>query len=140
MTSVMFASWSAAQLRCPRNLRSNYSKCYPMLRLDKAMVKSLFTVNFHAQAHEEYVAGMTETSTTVCMFPWHQRLGTLGSAGQFAPGIRARVVKEDGSLATYGEQGELVVTGPSMALGYTNNAVAYVVPSHQKSPANKSLL
>lgn len=132
MTSVMFASWLAAQLRCPRNLRSNYSKCYPTLRSDKAMVNILFTVNSTAQAHEGYVTGMTETSTTVCMFPWHQRLGTLGSAGQFAPGIRARVVKEDGSLATYGEQGELVVTGPSMALGYANNAEAYVGPFASK--------
>lgn len=67
---------------------------------------------------------MTETSTTITMVPWDQRIGTLGSAGQFVTGIRAKVVKEDGSLATYGEQGELVVSGPAMALRYSNNAEA----------------
>ena len=67
---------------------------------------------------------MTETATSVSMFPWHQKLGTLGSAGQLVPGVRAKVVKENGSLATYGEQGELIVTGPSMALRYANDEQA----------------
>lgn len=67
---------------------------------------------------------MTETSTTICMVPWNQRIGTLGSGGQFVAGIRARVLKEDGSLATYGEQGELHVSGPAMALRYSNNPEA----------------
>lgn len=67
---------------------------------------------------------MTETSTTVTMIPWNQKIGTLGSAGQFIAGIRAKVVKEDGSLATYNEPGELLVSGPSMALRYSNNEEA----------------
>lgn len=70
--------------------------------------------------------GLTETCTTVAMMPPTQKLATIGSAGQLIPGIIARVVKPDGSLATEGEQGELVVTGPSMALGYLNNDAAYV--------------
>ena len=73
--------------------------------------------------HARYV-GMTETATTVCMFPPSQKVGTIGSAGQLLPGVIARVVKEDGSLANCGEQGELVVTGPSMSLGYANNEEA----------------
>lgn len=60
------------------------------------------------------------------MIPPTQKLATVGSAGQLIPGIIARVVKQDGSLAVEGEQGELVVTGPSMALGYLGNAAAYV--------------
>ncbi|KAF5368454.1 hypothetical protein D9758_002336 [Tetrapyrgos nigripes] len=68
--------------------------------------------------------GMTETATTISMFPPEQKIGTLGSAGVLIPGIKARVVKADGSLAKEGEQGELVVTGPSMALGYLNNEAA----------------
>ena len=68
--------------------------------------------------------GMTETCTTVSMWPITQKIGTLGSAGQLMPGNRARVVKEDGTFAKVGEQGELVVTGPSMALRYTNNEEA----------------
>lgn len=70
---------------------------------------------------------MTETCTTVTMIPITQRIGTLGSAGQLIPGCVARVVKADGSLADYEEEGELVVTGPQMALRYTNNEEAYVV-------------
>ena len=68
--------------------------------------------------------GLTETCTTVAIVPPSQRLGTVGSAGQLIPGIIARVVKPDGSLAKEGEQGELVVTGPSMAMGYMNNEAA----------------
>ncbi len=58
------------------------------------------------------------------MAPLSQKIGTLGSAGQLISGIRARVVKTDGTLAAVGEPGELVVTGPSMALGYLNNGKA----------------
>lgn len=56
----------------------------------------------------------------------NRKLGTIGSAGELIPGIVAKVVKADGSLALDGEQGELVVTGPSMALGYYENPTAYV--------------
>jgi acyl-coenzyme A synthetase/AMP-(fatty) acid ligase len=58
------------------------------------------------------------------MMPPGQKLATVGSAGQLLPGIVARVVKPDGSLASEGETGELVVTGPSMSLGYFNNEAA----------------
>ncbi|KAG6867912.1 hypothetical protein C0993_009542 [Termitomyces sp. T159_Od127] len=68
--------------------------------------------------------GLTETCTTITMLPPNQKIGTVGSAGRLIPGVRAKVVKEDGSLAREGEQGELIVTGPSMALGYVNNEVA----------------
>ncbi|KAF5385033.1 hypothetical protein D9615_001355 [Tricholomella constricta] len=68
--------------------------------------------------------GLTETCTTVAMIPPAQHIATVGSAGQLIPGIVARVVKPDGSLAREGEQGELVVTGPSMALRYMNNEAA----------------
>lgn len=40
------------------------------------------------------------------------------------PGIAARVVKPDGTLAKLNEPGELVVNGPSMALGYYKNPEA----------------
>ncbi|KAG6911586.1 hypothetical protein DXG01_011889 [Tephrocybe rancida] len=75
-------------------------------------------------AFNQHILGLTETCTTVGMLPTTQKIGTLGSAGQLLPGMVARVIKEDGSLAREGEQGELVITGPSMALGYLNNATA----------------
>ncbi|KDR85394.1 hypothetical protein GALMADRAFT_234245 [Galerina marginata CBS 339.88] len=68
--------------------------------------------------------GLTETSTTVCSLPHDRQLGTPGSAGALIPGITARVIKPDGTLASEGEQGELVVKGPSMALGYYGNPAA----------------
>ncbi len=71
-------------------------------------------------------AGLTETCTSIAMYPPEQRIGTIGSAGTLIPGVRARVVKADGSLGKAGEVGELVVTGPSMSLGYPDNAQAYV--------------
>ncbi|KAJ7631209.1 amp dependent CoA ligase [Roridomyces roridus] len=68
--------------------------------------------------------GMTETCTTVAILGGRQSMSTPGAAGQIIPGVVARVVRPDGTLCKEGEQGELVVTGPSMALGYLNNEVA----------------
>ena len=72
-------------------------------------------------------SGMTESATTISAMPASQKLGPLGSAGQLLPGITARVVKRDGSLARSGEQGELFINGPSNSLGYLNDDKAYVV-------------
>ena len=55
------------------------------------------------------------------MGPLQQKVGTLGSAGQLIPGIRARLLKADGTYGGPGEQGELVIYSPSNALRYTNN-------------------
>ncbi|KAF8586732.1 phenylacetyl-CoA ligase [Ramaria rubella] len=68
--------------------------------------------------------GMTETCTTVSMTPLSQRLGTPGCAGHLLPGVRAKVVKPDGTLGGYNETGELVVAGPQMSIGYPNNPQA----------------
>jgi hypothetical protein len=53
-------------------------------------------------------------------------LYSIGS-GILLPGNVPRGVKEDGSLARYEEPGELIIKMPSVALGYANNAQAYVV-------------
>jgi len=68
--------------------------------------------------------GLTETCAVVSLSPPTQRVHTPGSSGLLLPGVRARVVKRDGTLAKQGEQGELYVTGPSMALRYRNNEKA----------------
>ncbi|KAF7303209.1 Phenylacetyl-CoA ligase [Mycena kentingensis (nom. inval.)] len=68
--------------------------------------------------------GMTETCTTVCIIGPDQRMSSIGAAGQIIPGVLARVVAADGTLCSEGETGELVVTGPSIPLGYLNNEEA----------------
>lgn len=69
--------------------------------------------------------GMTETPATITMWPLEQNKGgTPGSAGRLLPGLEAKVVKSDGTLAGYDEPGELVVRGPSVALRYENNPKA----------------
>ncbi|KAI0803315.1 amp dependent CoA ligase [Irpex lacteus] len=68
--------------------------------------------------------GMTETFTTISLSPNNNKIAAPGSGGVLIPGVVARVVKPDGSLAKEGETGELVVTGPSMALGYYKNPEA----------------
>ncbi len=51
--------------------------------------------------------------------------GTLGSAGQLISGTEAKVVRRDGSLAKYGEEGELYVRGPQGRFNrYLDNAEA----------------
>ncbi|KZT30745.1 amp dependent CoA ligase [Neolentinus lepideus HHB14362 ss-1] len=90
--------------------------------ITKELTEELIKVLPNADVGQGY--GMTETSTVVAMFPAEQRIGVLGSAGQLIPGVVARVVKEDGSLAKPGELGELVVKSPSNALGYFNNVEA----------------
>lgn len=70
--------------------------------------------------------GMTETATVVTMPPIEQRHGgTLGSAGQLVSGTEAKVVKSDGTLAKYGEMGELFIRGPQGRFNrYFNNPAA----------------
>ncbi|KAF4605021.1 hypothetical protein EYR40_003804 [Pleurotus pulmonarius] len=67
--------------------------------------------------------GMTETATAVTLMPVPQRLGN-GSVGTLMPGCAAKVIKQDGTLGGVGDLGELVITGPNMALRYHNNEQA----------------
>ncbi|KAI0672315.1 acetyl-CoA synthetase-like protein [Trametes maxima] len=68
--------------------------------------------------------GMTETCTTVSFPQLFMRVGTPGSAGVLIPGTALRILKPDGSWGGYNEPGQLVVTGPSMAIGYLDNPEA----------------
>lgn len=81
--------------------------------------------NHHAPFLNENI-GLTETCATLCFLQPDRKLGTIGGVGELVPGVIAKVVKSDGTLASEGEQGELVVKAPSLALGYYENAAAYV--------------
>ena len=66
------------------------------------------------------------TETAISAFPMEQRIAPPGSVGRLLPGVKARVRKADGSLAGYDEEGELEVSGPQIALKYTNDEKACV--------------
>lgn len=68
--------------------------------------------------------GMTELATTITFPRIDMHVGTLGSGGQLLQGNTCRVLKPDGTYATYNEPGELLIKGPTVALCYLNNEEA----------------
>ena len=47
-----------------------------------------------------------------------------GMTGILAPSFEARILREDDSDTDYNETGELILRGPTIALGYLNNEKA----------------
>jgi long-subunit acyl-CoA synthetase (AMP-forming) len=47
-----------------------------------------------------------------------------GTTGILCPSIEARILREDGNEADYNETGELILRGPTVALGYWKNEQA----------------
>ncbi|KAI0308291.1 amp dependent CoA ligase [Multifurca ochricompacta] len=87
--------------------------------LSEALIENTMKLLPQAVIGQGY--GLTETCTSVAMVPLTQKVGIIGSAGQLIPGVRARVLKQDGTPANIGEPGELVVKAPSLALRYLND-------------------
>ncbi|KAK0188049.1 phenylacetyl-CoA ligase [Armillaria mellea] len=90
--------------------------------LSREVNQQLFQLLPDAHIGQSY--GMTETCTVTSSWPITRKRGTSGSGGQLLPGVVAKVVKSDGSLANYDEPGELVTWSPSNALRYQNDAQA----------------
>ncbi|KAH7926478.1 acetyl-CoA synthetase-like protein [Leucogyrophana mollusca] len=90
--------------------------------LSAELMKQLVKVIPNAQVGQGY--GLTESSTSITMYPTDQKIGTPGSAGRLLPGVVAKIIKQDGSLAGFNEPGELIVKMASLALGYYNNEKA----------------
>ncbi|PIL27096.1 transporter [Ganoderma sinense ZZ0214-1] len=69
--------------------------------------------------------GMTEIGSISRFFPEaDNRVGTMGSAGRLIPGAACRILKADGTWGGYNETGHLIITAPSIAIGYLDNPEA----------------
>lgn len=90
--------------------------------LSAELTEQLIKVLPNASISQAY--GMTESCTTLTFPRLDMKICTLGSSGVLLPGVTAKVVKEDGTLAGFDEQGELFVKAPSLALGYYKNPEA----------------
>lgn len=76
-----------------------------------------FTKTFGVPVLEGY--GLTETSPVVCWNPNPER-NRPGSIGLPIWGVRMRIMREDGSFAAPGEEGEIVIRGHNVMKGYLN--------------------
>ena len=63
--------------------------------------------------------GITETSTMVTM-NWPGNTRVYGSCGLPLPGLATRIVNLQGKDVDFGEEGELIIRGPNVMLGYLN--------------------
>lgn len=67
--------------------------------------------------------GMTETTCAATGVPYYENHRT-GSVGVLMPNTQAKLITDDGKLASIGESGELYVRGPQITLGYWRNEEA----------------
>lgn len=63
--------------------------------------------------------GLTETSPVVTINPPKGR--KHGSVGKAIPGVKIRILGEDGADLKHGEEGEIAVMGPNITRGYHGN-------------------
>ncbi|KAJ7105403.1 phenylacetyl-CoA ligase [Mycena crocata] len=79
-------------------------------------------INLLPNAHIGQAYGQTESTGTVAMSSIRLKRGFNG--GELVPGVVARVVRSDGTLAGYDEPGELLLKTPATASGYFGNEEA----------------
>ncbi|KAJ6521966.1 amp dependent CoA ligase [Mycena vulgaris] len=79
-------------------------------------------INLLPRAHIGQIYGQTESTGVVSMWSTRTKYGFNG--GELAPGVVARILKPDGTLAGYNEAGELLLKTPAAALGYFGNEEA----------------
>ena len=75
-----------------------------------------FIGKFHVEICEGY--GLSESSPVVTMNPYGKP--KVGSAGPIIPDIEARFVDSDGNDVPQGHEGELIIKGDNVMLGYWN--------------------
>ncbi|KAI1809901.1 acetyl-CoA synthetase-like protein [Poronia punctata] len=102
-------------------------------RYDLGSVRFIYTgaAPLGAETHEDMLKafpklavgqgyGMTETSTVVLSTGENDIM--IGTSGCLAPGVRAKLVDEEGrEITEYEKRGELFIQSPSVTLGYLHN-------------------
>ena len=68
--------------------------------------------------------GQTEATSRISWLPPEMLEEKLGSVGIPVQGVQWKILREDGSPADAGENGEVWVRGPNVMLGYWENAAA----------------
>ncbi len=68
--------------------------------------------------------GCTEAASGVTALPVAEAAAFPGSSGRPLPGLRLRILRDDGAEARPGEVGEIVVTGPTLFDGYVDDPEA----------------
>ncbi len=66
--------------------------------------------------------GLTETSPLVTLMPLKSR--KHGSVGKAVPGVKVKIMDEQGRHLAHGEEGEICVMGPNITQGYHANEQA----------------
>lgn len=69
--------------------------------------------------------GLTEVGPNCFLLDESDALKKAGSIGKPMPHSKVRVIRPDGSFVSAGEQGELLIGGPHVCLGYYNNRAAF---------------
>lgn len=82
-----------------------------------AALNQEFEKTFGAELLDGY--GITETSTMAIM-NWPRSPRTMGSCGIPIPGLAVRLVDPQGRDVPAGGEGEIIIRGPSVMLGYHN--------------------
>jgi long-chain acyl-CoA synthetase len=80
-------------------------------------VKQQFDKTFGIPILEGY--GLTETSPVVTITP--PRSKKHGSVGRPVPGVKVKILDEQGRELKHGEEGEIAVMGPNITRGYHEN-------------------
>ncbi|GIW20424.1 MAG: hypothetical protein KatS3mg065_0720 [Chloroflexota bacterium] len=68
--------------------------------------------------------GLTEAASGVTALPAAEAAAFPGSSGRPLPGLRLRILRDDGGEARPGEVGEIVVAGPTLFDGYVDDPEA----------------
>jgi acyl-CoA synthetase (AMP-forming)/AMP-acid ligase II len=91
----------------------------PMASADIERVRAAFPkVDFYV------MYGQTEATARLTYLPPGDASARRGSVGLAIPGVRLEVRREDGSVTSPGEPGEVYAAGPNIMIGYWNAATA----------------